>query len=437
MRVDLLAPPFRGHLHPILGLALELAPGHDVRVLSTPGTMAEIAACGLAGRTLLTVEDERRLERISNPGHTVGSHPVRLLRQLRATLDVLGDARAALDARYADDTERPDLLIADFTLPIAGVVAARLGIPWWTALPSPCVLETRAGPPAYLGGLAPMTGPLGRLRDGAARRLVRLFKRGVGRLERERFRALGIEAIYRADGTESAYSPECILALGLASFELGRGWPRATRFVGPPLVTPPSTSAAPPFRTGRRHVLVSCGTHLSSQRAAFAEAAAALARARPDLEVHVSAGQVPEDSPSEARMPSRRRSSNRAASTAPTNLVHLPWVDYARHVSRYAAVVHHGGAGILWRCLADGVPAVVVPVDYDQPDNAVRLEHAGLAVRAHLGRSLEPAVARALDERALARRCRDMARRIACEHRARPVRELVAALARRLPTSAE
>ena len=428
MRVDLLAPPFRGHLHPILAIAAELAPAHRVRVLSTPAATAEIAACDLEGHALLDASDDAALERISNPARAVGGNPLGLARQFRATLEVLGRARDALDALYADARERPDLLIADFTLPVAGPVAARHGLRWWTSLPSPSVLETRHGPPAYFGGLEPMDGLAGRCRDGTARLATRAFKRTVARAQRARLAALGLERVYRADGTEAAYSPERILALGLESFELGRGWPAAVRFVGPRLATPPLAASPPPFREGRRHVLVTCGTHLAHARGRFAAEALALARASPGIEVHLSEGRPPRTGRgaapdgADAAVPV---AAGRRAPGDPGNLVRLPWVDYARHVRRYALVIHHGGAGILWRCLADAVPAAVVPIDYDQPDNAVRLRRAGLAVESRPDEPLSRAVARALGDAGLADRCRERAAAIERARATEAIRALV------------
>ncbi|MET3144331.1 UNVERIFIED_ORG: UDP:flavonoid glycosyltransferase YjiC (YdhE family) [Xanthomonas axonopodis] len=61
------------------------------------------------------------------------------------------------------------------------------------------------------------------------------------------------------------------------------------------------------------------------------------------------------------------------------NYQRLPYVDYAQHLHRYALVIHHGGAGILYACLAAGLPAIVYPLDYDQFDHAARLQVAGAA----------------------------------------------------------
>ena len=413
MRIDLLAPPYRGHLHPILAIGCELADGHDVRVVSTPAAASDVGECGLAFAPLLDAAADAELAGIADPPRAIGGHPVRLWRQLRRTLDVLARARGALDALWADDADRPALVIADFTLPVAGPAAAARGIEWWTALPSPCVLETAAGPPAYLGGWARRDDAFGRVRDALARRAVRAFKRGVGRLERARLAALGFDGVYRSDGTEAAYSQVRVLALGLEAFELGTGWPSAVRFVGPYLLGPMPETRPPPFVDGRRHVLVTCGTHLGWAKAEMGRAATALARALPDVEVHLVEGRLgAEAGRSHRSMPTDDESARRHRTRSPENLTRLAWIDYARHVRRYALIIHHAGAGILYRCLVDGVPALAWPRDYDQFDNAARLERAGLARRIGRSDELVGAVRQALADDELAGRCAAMAERL-------------------------
>lgn len=56
------------------------------------------------------------------------------------------------------------------------------------------------------------------------------------------------------------------------------------------------------------------------------------------------------------------------------------WADYfpfAGVMSCFAAVVHHGGVGILGQALAAGVPQLVLPLGFDRPDNAARLRQLG------------------------------------------------------------
>lgn len=390
MRIDLIAPPYSGHLHPVLAMACELATRHQVRVLSTPSAMAQIARAGLVGVPLLDVDAERALDAISDPRHAVRNHPLRMHRQLRAALDVMARFAQALRDTYADAATRPDLVIADFTVPAAGAVAQSLGIRWWTSLPSPCVLESPDGPPAYMGGLLPAAHAGQRVRDVLARLAVRGFKRGVHRAYRRRMTALGLPQLYRGDGSEAVYSPERILALGIEALEFPRTWPAVLRFVGPRLPVPGTGTpwlaprAAPRFVEGRRHVLVTLGTHLRWAKDAFDARLRALAAAMPDVEFHFTDGDAAATHHAHAG-----------------NHQRLAYVDYAHWIGRYDLVVHHGGAGILYQCLAAGRPAIVCPQDYDQFDHAARLQHARAALWLRDPAGIEAAVRRAFAEPAL------------------------------------
>ncbi|MCC7635063.1 glycosyltransferase [Stenotrophomonas rhizophila] len=360
MKIELLAPPYSGHLHPVLAMARQLQPHHEVTVLSTPGAQAAIGASGLHGEVLLCAEQEAALWQIANPPRPVKANPLRLHAQLRQALRLMEQMRGTLQQRWT--IARPDLAIVDFTLPPAGLLAAELGIAWWTSLPSPCVLECADGPPPYLGGLSPARNRWQALQHAAGRRMTRLFKRGVHAWQRPAMRRLGVESIYRPDGSERVYSPECILALGVPELEFPRRWPAALQFVGPMLHTPPSAHPAPPFVPGARHLLVTAGTHQDWVKPRLAEAAAALARLYPQWQVHVSDG---------------HQDSAATPVQALPNLHRLPFVDYARHLPGYDLVLHHGGAGVIYHALRAGVPALVFALDYDQFDHAARLQAAG------------------------------------------------------------
>lgn len=392
-RVDLLAPPMAGHLHPILGLGQALVRDYDVRVLSSEGAQREIAAAGLPGCVLLPGRDAE-VRAIVEPAHAVGSHPLRLHRQLRANLTLLGALQHDLRRVWREDGP-PALALADFTLPVVGAVAREFAVPWWTTHPSPCVIETPDGPPAYLGGWAPGRGVPARLRDAAGRIAVRGAKRLAHRLHRRTMQSLGLDAMYRADGSEAVYSPDCIFALGLDALEFPRRWPAAVEFVGPVRYTPPGLAPAPPLVAGRRHVLVTIGTHLPWMKDTMAAAAEAMARALPGIEVHFSDGRVDRVTAAPADSSTRAGAANRAP-----NFHRLPYVSYARDLPHYALVVHHGGAGVMYHTLAAGLPALVLPLDYDQFDHAARLEGAGVARWLRDPGMLTTAVRAALDDAA-------------------------------------
>ncbi|WP_418060416.1 nucleotide disphospho-sugar-binding domain-containing protein [Pimelobacter simplex] len=365
--VDLVAPPMAGHLHPILGIGARLArePDVEVRVISTAGALPAITVTGVPGLALLDGADEV-LETVVNPPYRVGSNPRRLARQLRAAVGLQREFRTELLDVWAE--RRPDLVLADFTMGAVGSAADEVGVPWWTTHPSPCAIEGRSGPPSYLGGWRPGVGLAGRSRDALGRAVVRGFKGFAPRLAGVRLAEVGVPRLHRPDGSEAIYSPERIFALTPEAIEFPRSLPAAVRYVGPVLHTPPTAVPAPDLAPGRPAVLVTAGTHLPWHKESLLASAAEAAAALPDVDVHVSLGGDPVPS-----VPS--------ALGVGEGGVHVHrYVDYARDLPRFAAVVHHGGAGVLGHTLAAGLPAVVVPVDYDQFDHAVRLTEAGVAV---------------------------------------------------------
>jgi rhamnosyltransferase subunit B len=61
---------------------------------------------------------------------------------------------------------------------------------------------------------------------------------------------------------------------------------------------------------------------------------------------------------------------------------HVRYFSYAplqRLAPRAAALVHHGGIGTLAQGLKAGIPQLVAPLFFDQPDNAARLEALGVS----------------------------------------------------------
>lgn len=376
-RIELLSPPYAGHLHPILAIGRALAAFADVDVLSTAAAQARIRAAGLNAVEVLPGADPELIA-IAEPPEPVGGNPLRLNAQLKRSLALQAGFAAALDARYR--ARRPGLLIADYTIVSAGPVAERHGIPWWTSHASPCVIEAPGGPPAYFGGWRPGRGAFGRLRDAAAARSVRGFKHAVYRLHRRALRDLGHPAPYRDDGSEAAYSPECILALGLHEFEFARDWPEAVRFVGPMLWSPPARIQTELAQTDAPQVLVTMGTHLGRGKDTMARHLDAIAARHPRWRIHFSDGRLADE-----------------AAALPGGLQRHAWVDYPNWIPRMSAVLHHGGAGVMWECLRAGVPALVLPQDYDQFDHAARLEAAGVALRLRHPREIEAGLAQVLD----------------------------------------
>ncbi|EDR60864.1 glycosyltransferase, partial [Yersinia pestis biovar Antiqua str. UG05-0454] len=94
--IDLLAPPFSGHLHPILALGRMLAKNYEVRIISTQDALARITAAGLKG-IALPGEYDPLLQAIANPDYAVKSSPLKLYRQFKSAVGLLVEFASALE----------------------------------------------------------------------------------------------------------------------------------------------------------------------------------------------------------------------------------------------------------------------------------------------------------------------------------------------------
>lgn len=110
-------------------------------------------------------------------------------------------------------------------------------------------------------------------------------------------------------------------------------------------------------------MLVTLGTHLDWHKDAVMQAVIALASTLPEWFFHFTDGHH-----------------CAAESQRQDNVYRVSWVNYDDWLTHYDAVIHHGGAGIMWHCLQKNIPALVYPVDYDQFDHAARLAWRGKGV---------------------------------------------------------
>lgn len=362
-RIAVVAPPFAGHLNPLLELAEAAAvAGHDVRVITGARKRAAVEGRGLAAVALDCLEGPQ-LEQIADTAEPVRGNPRRLLAQLRRSLAVAIVARDELLDLWR--AQPPDVVVADSVAVSAGLAAMVLGIPWITTIATPFAIEGRRGPPSYLGGWRAGEGPVYRARDAAGWAFVRTMKKAFAFAARRELAALG-SGLYRADGSETCYSPTCILGFGLTELEFARDWPAAFEMIGP-LYRNPESVVPPDLPAGRPRVLVTLGTHLPWAKATLATDIAALAAARPDV---CFVGSLGTTDPAITAQP------------LAGNAVLLPFVPYTAQLPAFDAVIHHGGAGITYAAIAAARPALVVPHDYDQFDFAARIVAKGAGLRA-------------------------------------------------------
>lgn len=62
----------------------------------------------------------------------------------------------------------------------------------------------------------------------------------------------------------------------------------------------------------------------------------------------------------------------------PEGVKHVEYAPFSEILPRCAALVYHGGVGTLSQALAAGIPHVVMPMAFDQPDNAMRIKRLGV-----------------------------------------------------------
>ena len=143
-----------------------------------------------------------------------------------------------------------------------------------------------------------------------------------------------------------------------------RQWPAHVRFIGPVTGCPPFCFHAPRFVPGKRHILVTFGTHLWWAKQRAAALLLPLARSMPDCVFHLTEG--------------------RASGIEPQidgNFHHYDFIPYDAYIGRYDAAIVHGGTGIVYSCLKAATPMLVWPHDYDQFDHAARIVARGLGLR--------------------------------------------------------
>jgi rhamnosyltransferase subunit B len=100
----------------------------------------------------------------------------------------------------------------------------------------------------------------------------------------------------------------------------------------------------------------------------------------------------------------------------PADVFHIAHTRFEDVFPRCGAVVHHGGIGTTARCIAAGVPQLIIPRSHDQPDNARRIANLGLGKALSYRRldssALGMTLRQVLESQVLPSRCRDFQARV-------------------------
>lgn len=348
--------PAVGHTLPLVPGLLELqARGHTVHVRGMPSMVPVLRAAGLDA----SPADDRVLE-VPVTDYQASTDADRLK---AGQVDLI--ARGRFDGPDLDDAVasfRPDAVLVDVNAYGAQTRAEATGLP--RALLMPSVLPIPgAGVPPYGLGLAPLRGPLGWVRDAVLWRVVeRMFSRamlpGLNGLRAE----AGLAPLRSV--LELWRTPEAVIAVTGAPLEYPRtDLPDHVHLVGAQPWDVPADRPAYLDEPGDPWVLVTCSTDFQGDQR-LAEVAAEALAGEPVRVLLTMA-----DAYDEVDL-----------STLPANVRVERFVPHGHVVPDAAAVVCHGGMGIVTRTVAAGVPAVVVPFGRDQPEVARRVAEAGAGV---------------------------------------------------------
>ena len=162
------------------------------------------------------------------------------------------------------------------------------------------------------------------------------------------------------------HSPTRIIGLFPSWFAApAADWPRQVRLTGFPLYDGPAPQTLPQdllrfLEQGEPPIVFTAGTGMRHAEHFFRTAVEACdALALRGVLISASAEQLPAQTPASVR-----------------TLGHAP---FGLLLPRARAIVHHGGIGTSAQALRAGIAQVVMPLAYDQTDNAARLARLGVA----------------------------------------------------------
>jgi UDP:flavonoid glycosyltransferase YjiC (YdhE family) len=98
--------------------------------------------------------------------------------------------------------------------------------------------------------------------------------------------------------------------------------------------------------------------------------------------------------------------------TLPPGVMHADYAPFSEVFPRAACVVHHGGVGTSAQAMRAGVPQLVMPMAYDQADNAARLRRVGVSRTLFPKRFTGPRVGELLNELLKDERVKQAARQV-------------------------
>ena len=384
-----------GDIYPYLALGRALrARGHRVTLVTHENFGPAAAEAGLAFQSLASHQESEEL--LADPEFW---HPLKGAwvgakwgaRFLRRQYDLLAQLAA----------DRDSVLVASPAIVAARTLHDRTAVPIATVILQPWMIASSIEPPVMPARLTlPRRAPrlaammYWRLIDGAVDLLI-------GRPLNQMRSSLGLRPVRRL--FRWWLSPQRVIGMFPEWYGPPQpDWPEQIRLVGFPVHdVRPSAALAPELADfccdSQKPIAFTFGTGMRNGRLLF-QAAVEASRIlkRPAVLVTPHPGQLPAPVPEHVR--------------------HVAFAPFRELFPGCAAVVHHGGIGTIATAMASGAPQLVLPIAYDQFDNARRLARIGvgswLGPRTRSPRQIADAVVRLMGSEVRAQ-CAQLAAQIA------------------------
>lgn len=368
-----------GNVPPVVSLAGALsARGHEVAVLADLSLEETVTSSGARHLPWTTApqrsgpDPSTEFVRDFEPGTPLGASA-----RIRDRLIVDPAANFARDTLEAIRQQGSEAVISENLLLGCQIAATSAGVPSVSVVPNIYPGKVPGVPPFGLG-LKVRTGPVGRIRDGAAAAMGRrLWDRRLSDVN-DLLDEYGQPRLSTL--LEMLERPDRVLVLTTAAFELGGGVnaPANVRYCGPRIEDPDWTGAWEEPEGPGPLVLASLSTTTQGQDPMIRHILGALG----ELPVRGLVTTGPSFSATDLKIPE--------------NVTVVPSAPHAAVMPHADAVISHAGHGTVIKSLAFGVPLLCLPVGRDQPDTAARVVACGAGLRLRPG-ARSAAIASALD----------------------------------------
>jgi MGT family glycosyltransferase len=322
-------------------------------------------------------------------------------------------------------TRRADLLLTHVATLNGPIVAQKTGIPWISSVLAPTSFFSSYDPtvPPMATGIVHLL----RLHPSVARAFKSLVERkttswieNVYKLRAELGLPRGEHPIF-----DGQHSPARVLAMfSKALTEPQRDWPPQTIVTGFPFYDrKDETGIAPALEKflddGPAPIVFTLGSSAIHAAGDFYTESIAAARQLNKRAVLLIGDPV-----------------NLPAAPLPDGIVAFEYAPYGQILPRASAIVHQGGVGTTGQAMRAGVPALVVPFNHDQPDNAMRIARLGvgrwLARRKYKARRGAAELDKLLNEPAYAQKAAEVGRIVRSEDGAGAAADAIEAMLKKV-----